>query len=150
MCSFHVLTVKQFEVVVFTKDAHHKMLLKLTIEHFLSYWDSPSKWTTDPTSSSESRKIWCQFHQRFTSSFWEHRSWRRKKDKSSCQSLFALMGSGCVKPARRTLMKLNPGKRQKLSHSHALPASLRNGNRVIFKAIFQKELFWHSPSSGQR
>jgi len=48
---------------------------------------------------------WCQLHQCSTISFSACRSQKRKKD-WQLYCFFALLGSGCVKPAHRTLMKL--------------------------------------------
>jgi len=51
----------------------------------------------------------CQFHQRFTCSFYTRRSQKRKRIQLSHQYLFTLLGSASVKVVRRTLMKLSPG-----------------------------------------
>jgi len=49
----------------------------------------------------------CQFHQCFSSSFYAHRSWKRKKDRQlDCH--FCAFGIW-AKAARRMLMKLPPG-----------------------------------------
>jgi len=44
----------------------------------------------------------------FTRRFYK-RSSQKHKSQSSCQYLFTLLGSACVKAVRRTLMKLSPG-----------------------------------------
>ncbi len=48
-----------------------------------------------------------QFHQRSTSSFYIHRSWKCKKT-VKLSVFFALWGLGCPKAACRTLMTLTP------------------------------------------
>ena len=49
-----------------------------------------------------------QFHQHSTSSFYVQRSLKRKK-LLNLTVFFVLLGSGCVKAARRMLVKLTPG-----------------------------------------
>ena len=49
------------------------------------------------------------FHQHFTRSFYERRSWKRTKLLKLTDFLFALLGSARVKAACKMLMKLTPG-----------------------------------------
>jgi len=49
---------------------------------------------------------WCQFHQRSTSSFCDRRSQKKKIDNLTV--IFAIGGSGHVKAAHKTFMKLSP------------------------------------------
>jgi len=53
----------------------------------------------------------CQFHQRFTYSFYACRSQNCKKIQLSHKYLFTLSGSSSVKAVHRTLMKLSHGNR---------------------------------------
>jgi len=53
-------------------------------------------------------RIWGQFHQHFTWSFYTWRSQKRKKD-LWLDCLFALLGSSSVNAAGRMLMKLTSG-----------------------------------------
>jgi len=70
---------------------------------------SPGRLTSTIGQTAE-RKIFPirgQFHQQFYSKFYTHRS-QKHKIKSSCQYLFALLGSAQVKDAHKMLMKLTP------------------------------------------
>jgi len=59
----------------------------------------------------------CQFHQRFTCSFYARRSRERKKDWQLDCLFLTLLGSACVKAVHRMLMKLSPGAKPKSWYS---------------------------------
>jgi len=59
-------------------------------------------------NSAVSLEIRCQFHQRFTCSFYACRSKKCQITLLTWLSFFAHSGSTCVKAVRRTLMKLSP------------------------------------------
>jgi len=62
-----------------------------------------------PVALIGKQSIRCQFHQCFTYSFYARRSRKSKKLQLSHQYFFMLLGSACVKAARRMFMKLSPG-----------------------------------------
>jgi len=68
----------------------------------VGYW-----WSCSPACPP--RPYRCQFHQRFTCSFYAGRSQKCQMTLLTCLSSFAHSGSTCVKAVHRTLMKLSPG-----------------------------------------
>jgi len=56
----------------------------------------------------------CQFHQRFSTSFYKRRYPKSAKKTDNLTVFFPLSGSGLVKAARRTLIKLTPGAKESL------------------------------------
>ncbi len=60
-------------------------------------------------STNGIQEIWCQFHQRFKSSFYKHRSQKFKKT-DSLTIFFAFLGSAGVIAPRKTLVKSTPGR----------------------------------------
>jgi len=67
-----------------------------------------SRCRTAPSSTSPPTPSRCQFNQHFTDSFYTHRSRKGKKD-SQVVSFFALLGSACIKTARKMFLKLTTG-----------------------------------------
>jgi len=79
------------------------------VHHYSIFVDDSFKISISHASLIYCLTCWGQFHQCSTSSFYVHRSPKRKKD-SQVESLFlALLGSVCVKSAHRMLMKLTLG-----------------------------------------
>ncbi len=80
----------------------------------------------------------CQFHQYFTSSFYEHRSGPKSAKWQSNLWLFVILGSACAKAAYKILMKSTLGCNEKIFWK-------RLKKLMQFDLIYRKSSLWRGP-----